>query len=92
MRGVEAGGHPQGAPIGAVVVGGGHGHSRVGWARDYISLQYKAQLTFPPGFSTPRLFLCLLGFREACMLETQAPTPRHYYCNILHTHAGCGQP
>ena len=74
MRGVEAGGHPQGAPIGEEVVGGGQGHSRVGWARDYISLQYKAQLTFPPGFSTPRLFLCLLvsenpvyrkpGFRE----------------------------
>ena len=34
----------------------------VGWARDYSPLQYKAQPTFPPGFSTPRLFLCLRPF------------------------------
>src|SRR5919107_2578066 len=40
----------------------GHGHSRVGWARDYSPLQYKAQLTFPPGFSTPRPFSSLIAF------------------------------
>jgi len=45
----------------------------VGWARDYISFQYKAQLTFPPGFSTPRLFLCLLGFGEARIPEARFP-------------------
>src|SRR5215204_4020821 len=33
-------------------------------------LLYGVQLTFPPGFSTPRLFLCLLGFREARIPET----------------------
>src|SRR5829696_10372876 len=49
----------------------------VGWAID-TPLQYKAQLSFPPGFSTPRLFSCphSLSFREARLSETELPRIR----------------
>src|SRR5215211_1099783 len=72
----------------------------VGWATD-TPLLYKVQLTFPPGFSTPRLFSCpdSLSFREVrirnCLkiLSTSQP-PYHQPCHrrIDERFSGGAQP